>query len=55
MNDIEEKYNYPFTSYTVALEIVEYMNLRYPNMIYLIKEINNKYQIVYKKKIIIKI
>jgi hypothetical protein len=24
-------------------------------MIYLIKEINNKYQIVYKKKIIIKI
>jgi hypothetical protein len=53
MNNIENNFSIPVESYEIALNVVEYMNLRYPDMIYFIKEIDNKYQVVYKKKIII--
>jgi hypothetical protein len=53
MNNTENNFSIPVASYQIALDVIEYMNLRYPDMIYFIKEINNRYQVVYKKKIII--
>jgi hypothetical protein len=55
MNNTENNFSIPVASYQIALDVVEYMNIRYPDMIYFIKELDNKYQVVYKKKIIIKI
>jgi hypothetical protein len=50
MINTEENFSIPFASYKVALDVAEYMNLRYSDMIYFIKEIDNEYQIVYKKR-----
>lgn len=55
MNNTENNFSIPVASYQIALDVVEYMNIRYPDLIYFIKEIDNKYQVVYKKRIIIKI